>query len=78
MAVNQGPCDCVLCGCAIPPLGGNEYDAGRGRFGFAHPACIEAKRQGKKGRQVRTIRTSSGTFTQNVNGPCIDRPCCGC
>lgn len=86
MSVNHVETACVLCGCLIPVNGGNDVQVhleglnlpGVRTTGYAHPACIEAVRNGDTTPQVTEIRTSGGTLRQNKKGRCLDAPCCGC
>lgn len=64
---------CHYCGGIVPIKGGTLWKSGK-RWRIAHLACNE-----KQIPQVNVFRFNDGRVqTRNVNGLCIDAPCCGC
>ena len=70
--VNKYPAPCCYCGNLVPVNGGKVWKRGR-KWVCAHLACKQTS-----SAEVVCIRTSTGSFTQNSRGRCIDAPCCGC
>lgn len=70
--VNQYPATCAVCDCSVPANGGVLKHTKRG-WQVRHIACESGK------TSVIEVTMSSGAkMRKNVNGRCIDAPCCGC
>jgi len=68
--VNRYPAPCSICGGTVPASGGKLERQGN-RWNVTHLACAE-------GGKVNVFWIGGRSYTQNVNGRCIDAPCCGC
>ena len=87
MTLNKYAAKCCHCGDIVPAQTGKLFSL-KGKWLVTHPDCTDDIKlrglgrydlNGGEPKHLHYITMASGqTFTQNVNGRCIDAPCCGC